>query len=546
MKYRKVSRGRKMSSWKGNSKFKTRHRKMRGGVGGVGSVQDYDCIDDDSNVGGPYADYRHYHMHAAESEINPKSKFIKEHNGPVNTLYADNTMRMGMVNIRSGLKGLFAPQIKHLRHIGLTQVLFTNPTNCRNHIACKSPFYTYNHKVIHVNTRYVFFGKLNDKGVKNGWGLCYDVSDPNRGRIFIGYWTNGLMNGLGIEVDFVYDVSTGGSTPVGVYYGNFLEGRRRGYGKYHKCDKDKATLFQTTKNDRCLLLHKSFVNITPDHEQERLKKSFSTQCKASFFMSTDPSRVLNIKEYMEIFLRDVESSISDTLNTIESNDEQAAFNQYLVIYRAFVSDCEDILNKALDAYKQTKHKDKFAAEQQAAEKEALRTQAALLKARGIITGEIVDPEEEEAKKERIATCETLLKGEGYVIQTPHDKKEKEKADEKAKLDAHDALLKAKEELDELNKELALLRAISSGKHESTQRRNRRFPTSRHTTHSYSPNSPTQATESSQIVRALIGRSGSRMSSDGGGSLTRKNRRTGKRGMRRKSRRHRGHHRHHHH
>ena len=564
MKHRKVSRGRRVSIGKGirnrngsgNSKFKTRHRKMRGGAG---SVQVYDCKDDDSHVGGPYANY--LDMHAAESEINPKSKFIKGRNGTVNTLYAGKTMRMGIVNIRSGFKELFAPQIKHLRGIGLTQVLFTNPTNCRTHNACKAPFYTSDHKVIHVNTRYVFFGKLSDKGVKNGWGVCYDVSDPNRGRIFIGYWMNGFMNGLGIEVDFEYDVSSG-SRPVGVYYGNFLGGRRHGYGKYRKGDNNEATLFQTTENGRCLLLHKSFETITPDDEKERLKKSFSTQCKASLFMPTDLNRrPLGIKEYMKIFLRDVESSISDTLVTITNtygngSDEEATFSDYMVIYNAFVSDCGDILNKALAAYKQTKHKDKFAQEQQAEEKAAQQIQAQLLKAKGIITGDILDPDKEEAKRKGIDDCKVLLEAAGYDLKSPEQKAKENEDQQKANLEKIPELVNVKRQHDELTGRLKFAKELELSPFPRRRTRMKRSSSSSddNTPHSRgffsvlsntpSPTTPSQrelsfGTRNPETPMRLV-------SAYSGGNLTRKNRRTGKRGMRRKSRRHRRHHRHHHH
>ena len=563
MKHRKVSRGRRVSIGKGirngngsgNSKFKTRHRKMRGGAV---SVQNYDCKDVSSNVGGPYTDPS-YDMHAAESEINPKSKFIKERNGPVNILYAGKTMRMGMVNIRSGFKGLFAPQIKHLRHIGLTQVLFNNPTNCTSHTTCKSSFYVSGHKVIHVNTRYVFFGELSDKGVKNGWGVCYDVSEPDRGRIFIGYWDNGLMNGLGIEVDFMYANSTGDSTPVGVYYGNFIGGRRRGYGKYRKGDNDKATLFQTTENGQCILLHKSFENITPDDEKERLKKSFSTQCKASLFMPTDRDRrPLGIKEYMKIFLGNVESSISDTLVRITStygSDEEAAFSDYMVIYNAFVSDCQDILNKALAAYKQTKHKDKFAQEQKAEEKAARLLEAQELQKIGIVTGDIVDPEKEEAKKKGIDDCKVLLKAAGYDLKSPQEKAEEIEAKQKANLAKMPELEVLQEKYDKLMHKLEIAAKLdddslshgqidrNSGDSYNTPRspRSPRSPRRRRGLFASVIENEDDESQGNSSLRRTIS-----PNSPGGGSLTRKNRRTGKRSMRRKSRRHRRHHRHHHH
>ena len=142
MKYRKVSRGRRMSTWKGkgNSKFKTRHRKMRGGVGatvGSGDGTLYDCSEIDSYVGGPNYNVPGYDMHASEeTNPSPNTPSIKEHDDKtVNTVFSGNTMKMGLFNRRS----IFTLAPKHLHTLGLIQVITDNP-DCKNYTECLHEF----------------------------------------------------------------------------------------------------------------------------------------------------------------------------------------------------------------------------------------------------------------------------------------------------------------------------------------------------------------------------------------------------------------------
>lgn len=462
MKYRKVSRGRRMSTWKGksNSKFKTRHRKMRGGdsVGGVDgniqSFQSFECSNPDSHVGGPNYNDPEYNMHASEeTKIPPNTPLIKEYNDTtVNTVFTSNTMKMGLFfNKRS----FFTSGPKHLHTLGLIQVI-TDNARCNSFAECLPFFYNDSTGVIHSNTKYVFFGQLDHKGTKNGWGICYDRTTLDSGRIFIGSWNNGKMNGLGIEVDFKYNATDNKHEPIGIYYGHFYQGKRNGFGIYHTVASGTETLFQTQiDGNMCMLLDKSFEDL-PDKEKTLHKNKFTTMCISSLSLNSIPQ---DVGEYTEFQFKNIGHGIETTSLLVKKghgDKEYHIFREYVSKYKKFVSFCKTVLDDALTKYDAQKHSEKNEAERKKLEKEEKIKTARMLKDEGLFIGDIVDPEEKAAENERITSCTTSLKNLGYVIQTPEQKRAKEEEEKGKKLAEHEKLTEAKKELEAMQDELRIL------------------------------------------------------------------------------------------
>ena len=467
MKYRKVSRGRRMSTWKGksNSKFKTRHRKMRGGdsVDSVksthGNIKLYDCKNADSHVGGPNYNDPEYNMHASENtNPSPPPPPIKEHNGrTVNTVFTGNTMKMGLFNRRS----FFTSGPKHLHTLGLIQVTKDN-SECRNATTCSHEFYDDEDGFIRSKTKYVFFGQLDAKGNKNGWGICYDVSSSDAGRIFIGYWNNGTMNGLGIEVDFTYNAADNKHEPVGIYYGHFSNGKRISFGIYYDLIEEpygKETLFETRPKlqGKCILLDKSFDydGTVDDSIKNESKEGFKYACISSLSLNNEP---ININRYKTIFFKTLEEIIGQKLSNIKTthgDEEHIIFQGYVKKYQKFVKFCEGVLDGALVKYRSKKDKDAIAAEKYREEKLQKNAMLEQYTKEGVITG-FTDLEEKKILDEEKDKCVESLTTLGYVIQTPEEKIAKEEEEKKKKLDEHEKLTQANSDLETLKKELAVM------------------------------------------------------------------------------------------
>ncbi len=451
-----------MSTWKGkgNSKFKTRHRKMRGGDdSNIQSFKSFQCSDPESRVGGPNYNDPGYNMHASEgTKIPPNTPSIKQPDGKtVNTIFSGNTMKMGLFNRRS----FFTSGPKHLHTLGLIQVI-TDNLECRSYAQCLPNFYKDDTGVIHSNTKYVFFGQLDHKGTKNGWGICYDVSTPEAGRIFIGSWNNGTMNGLGIEVDFTYNTTDNKHIhiPVGIYYGHFYQGKRHSFGIYYDITVDpngKETLFHTQHQpggNMCTLLDKSFEEM-PENEKNRHKRNFTSMCTSSLSLNSIPQ---DIGEYTEFFFKNLKDAIQATLSDTSQygKDEYHIFKSYVAIYQKFVDFCKSKLDDALEKYRSKKDKDTIEAEEKKSEKEKSKKLLEELKSKGLFIGDIVDPEEKAAENEMIASCTTSLKKLKYVIKTPQEIREKEEEEKKQKLAEHEKLTEAKKELEAMQDELRIL------------------------------------------------------------------------------------------
>ena len=572
MKYRKVSRGRRMSTWKGNrngsgnSKFKTRHRKMRGGATGatvvVGGIKLYDCGDPDSDVGGHEYNVPGYNMHASEeTNPSPNTPSIKEHNGTtVNTVFTGNTMKMGLFNRRS----IFTSGPKHLHSLGLIQVI-TDNESCNISAQCSPIFYKNDTGVIHSKTEYVFFGQLDAKGTKNGWGICYDVSTSEAGRIFIGYWKDGTMNGLGIEVDFKYDTANNKHEPVGIYYGHFYQGKRHSFGIYYDITMDpngKETLFHTQHKpggNMCTLLDKSFEEM-PEKEKNRHKRNFTSMWTSSLSLNSIPQ---DIGEYTEFFFKNLNLAIGITTSLVKrehGEKEYHIFESYVAIYQKFVDFCKSKLDDALEQYRSKKDKDTIEAGEKKLEKEKSKKFLQDLKSKGYITGEILDPEEEAAKKEMITRCTTSLTELDYVIQTPEEKIAKEEEEKKKKLDEHEKLTQANSDLETLKKEIEIMsqssKFLKTINPNISVSRGRRSPKSRFSSHrSYRSSRSSDNSDNSGSHKLLLqtyatprtpGRTATPAgtaletpvetlveSPGGGGNLMRKNTRTNKRMNKRK-------------
>jgi hypothetical protein len=454
-----------MSTWKGksNSKFKTRHRKMRGGATGatVGSGDGtlYDCSEIDSYVGGPDYNVPGYNMHASENtNPSPNTPSIKQPDGKtVNTVFSGNTMKMGLFNRRS----IFTSGPKHLHTLGLIQVITDNP-DCKSYPECLHEFYDDNTDFINSKIKYVFFGKLDEKGNKNGWGICYDVTKPEAGRIFIGSWNKGTMNGLGIEVDFTYNPIENSHEPVGIYYGYFLQGKRMWFGIYYDLTAGadgKETLFETKldgiNGKTCKLLDKSFEDL-PEPQKTRDKEGFALRCRASLSIN---SKTLGIDQYTELYFKQYEDVIQETSSHIiqkYGKEEYLIFQGYVKKYQKFVKFCKSKLEDALKKYDAQKNKDKNEEDQSRLKKEKDREILQEYQKKGLFTGDIVDPEEEAVKTEMIAKCTTSLKEHGYVIQTPDEILEEKEKEKEKKLAEHEELKNAEYKLKEMEKELRIL------------------------------------------------------------------------------------------
>jgi hypothetical protein len=507
-----------MSTWKGkgNSKFKTRHRKMRGGddtsddtITGIhGSIQSFQCSDPESHVGGPKYNVPGYNMHASEEKKTPNTSSIKQPDGKtVNTMFSGNTMKMGLFNRRSS--SLFTSGPKHLHTLGLIQVI-TDNTGCNSFAQCLSIFYNDSTGVIHSKTKYVFFGQLDAKGTKNGWGICYDVSSSDAGRIFIGYWNNGTMNGLGIEVDFTYNAADNKHEPVGIYYGHFSNGKRISFGIYHTVASGKETLFETRPKlqGKCILLDKSFdyAGAVDDSIKNESKEGFKYACISSLSLNNEP---ININRYKTIFFHTLEEIIGQKLSQIQKtagDEEYHIFLDYVIKYKKFVKFCEGVLDDALKEYDAQKHSEKYEADRKKREKEETKQMLEKFKKEGLITGNIVDKDATDAENEMISSCTTSLTNLGYEIQTPQEIREKEEEEKKQKLAEHEKLTEAKKELEAMKNELEImqqapdfLKTMNPG----IGRNLYRTPRGRRTSRSYSSSRSSHSSDSPRTRHSVI-------------------------------------------
>jgi hypothetical protein len=473
MKYRKITRGRKApcgnSKGKGTSKFKTRYRKMRGGYGYGDSGVTYpegaklmSCIDAGSKLGGEYSDPS-YDMDRYEVEVNssiqgkgsskssrqyvvdPPPRMLRGSSNGMRTEYVSKRMRMGLFT-----QSTFYFQRGSLFNIGLIEILKSKPhTGCTDISTCKDAFFAGGKdvNVIHDNTAYVFFGGFAKKrgpityeGVKQGLGLCYNVENAEgRGRLYMGYWYQDKMNGLGIEVDFGYVSGSGNPiTPVGIYFGHFIQGKRKGYGIYYNVvDGTENFVFYTGNDGNQCVTSASYE--AGDEKKQLFETTVRTRLVMNFVDSTGnftatPSRNarnVTLRSYLES-LRTEFTKFIDTMGGVMqkmSADDKLRAHKYQPVYTNFVNFCFDsIYGVVHTAYENVRDKDAIAKKQLDDAEAARKAARELLTTEGVV---ITDTKEGLKVKEEIEKCVTMLNAANYDVKSP-EKKAEEKAEEEAK------------------------------------------------------------------------------------------------------------------
>lgn len=505
MKYRKITRGRKApcgnSKGKGTSKFKTRYRKMRGGYGYGDSGVTYpegaklmSCIDAGSKLGGEYSDPS-YDMDRYEVEVNssiqgkgsskssrqyvvdPLPRMLRGSSNGMRTEYVSKRMRMGLFT-----QSTFYFQRGSLFNIGLIEILKSKPhTGCTDISTCKDAFFAGGKdvNVIHDNTAYVFFGGFAKKrgpityeGVKQGLGLCYNVENAEgdaegRGRLYMGYWYQDKMNGLGIEVDFGYVSGSGNPiTPVGIYFGHFIQGKRKGYGIYYNVvDGTENFVFYTGNDGNQCVTSASYE--AGDEKKQLFETTVRTRLVMNFVDSTGnftatPSRNarnVTLKSYLES-LRTEFTKFIDTMGGVMqkmSADDKLRAHKYQPVYTNFVNFCFDsIYGVVHTAYENVRDKDAIAKKQLDDAEAARKAARELLTTEGVV---ITDTKEGLKVKEEIEKCVTMLNAASYDVKSPEDKA-KEKAEIEAKrLGEYEELQGKAATLAELQRQHAIMKEM---------------------------------------------------------------------------------------
>ena len=500
MGYRRITRGRKAPSGKGKGKgtstFKTRYRQMRGGYGHEDRGVTYpdgatlmSCVADESKLGGVYSEHS-YDMDRYEAEVNssiqgkgsskssrqyvvdPPPRMFKGSSNGLRTEYVSKRMRMGFFT-----QSTFSFQRGSLFNIGLIEILKNKPppNGCTNILTCKDAFFASGQdvNVIHDNTAYVFFGGFAKKrgtisyeGVKQGLGLCYNVENAEgRGRLYMGYWYQDKMNGLGIEVDFGSGSGSGSPiTPVGIYFGHFIQGKRKGYGIYYNVeDGTENFVFYTGDEENRCVTSASYQG--PDEK----KHLFETTVQASLVMNfvdsegkvtatpTRNARHVTLKGYLERLRSEFDKFI-ETMGGVKekmsSDDKLTAREKFQPVYTNFVNFCfGSIYGVVHGAYESERNKDEIA------KKVLLDAEAKRQDARALLTEEgvvITDPKEGQKKQEEIVKCVTMLTEASYDVKSPEEKAAEADALKAEKLRQYDSLQATRKELKKLKQERAII------------------------------------------------------------------------------------------
>lgn len=511
MKYRKITRGRKApcgnSKGKGTSKFKTRYRKMRGGYGYGDRDVTYpegatlmSCIANDSKLGGEYSDPS-YDMDRYEAEVNssihgkgssksshqyvvdPPPLMLRGSSNGMRTEYVSKRMRMGLFT-----QSMFYFQRGSLFNIGLIEILKNKPhTRCTstNIQICKDAFFASgeNINVIHDNTAYVFFGGFAKKrgtityeGVKQGLGLCYNVEKAEgtaegnaegKGRLYMGYWYQDKMNGLGIEVDFGSGSGSGNPiTPVGIYFGHFIQGKRKGYGIYYNVVDGTENFVFYTGNER----NECVTSASYEMGDEK-KQLFETTVKASLVMNfvdsvgnvtpTRNARNVTLRSYLDR-LRTEFTKFIDTMGGVKekmSDDDNLRAFKYKPVYTNFVNFCfNSIYGVVHTAYENERNKEAIG------KKVLLDAEAARQAARVLLTEDgvvITDMKEGQKKQEEIEKCVTMLREASYDVKSPEKKAEEEAEIVARKLGEYEGLQGKAATLAQLEQRNAIMQELHS-------------------------------------------------------------------------------------
>ena len=460
MGYRRITRGRKALSSKGKSngtsKFKTRYRKMRGGSQPYLYSSPYpdgpamkDCMDPNSKLGGEFSD-RKYDMNSYEDEVNshitksssntkksfkyvidpPPGMFRRNSKvGPgMKTEYVYKRMLMGLFD---GDGALSFKRAK-LSGIGLTVFLKqspTSPSSCTDADSCKAAFFS-NDDVVTNNTAQVFFGRFAKSpthgSLKDGFGLCYVVeANSNRGRLYMGYWHEGKMHGMGIEVDF--ELTGDPQNPykaIGIFFGNFFSDKRDYFGVYiYAVDGTLNYVFYPRNGDSCVI--ESSYDGDPEKQKE-FKQAAKLSLSSAFKFKDG---LVNLEGY-ESFLRSQLDYLVSTMGDLDKSTsvsltdmDRQVYKAYKPVYNNFVKFCFGLLSMVRKEYVAKRDEPEIAKEKEAASKQSMENIIAQAQSMGRLV-DIEDPRKKIEKDTEIAKCVTLLtsKGVDYDVISPDEKK----------------------------------------------------------------------------------------------------------------------------
>jgi hypothetical protein len=368
-----------------------------------------------------------------------------------------------------------------LFNIGLIEILKDKPV-CNNISTCKDAFFAGGKdvNVIHDNTAYVFFGGFAKKrgpityeGVKQGLGLCYNVDNAEgnaegRGRLYMGYWYQDKMNGLGIEVDFGSGSGSGNPiTPVGIYFGHFIQGKRKGYGIYYNVVDGTENFVFYTGNDQC-------VTSASYEAVDEKKQLFETTVRASLVMNfvdstgnftATPSRNarnVTLRSYLES-LRTEFTKFIDTMGGVmqkmSADDKLRAIDAYKPVYTNFVNFCFDsIYGVVHTAYENVRDKDVIAKKQLDDAETKRQAARELLTTEGVV---ITDTKEGLKVKEEIEKCVTMLTEAKYDVKSPEKRAEEEAEIDAKKLKEYEELKGKAEELTTLKQQHDYMQQLHS-------------------------------------------------------------------------------------
>ena len=459
MGYRRITRGRKAHSskgkGKGTSKFKPRYRKMRGGGDMISYPDDPVmklCTDPDSKLGGEFSDIT-YDMNSYEDEVNsyikksssntrkslkyvidpPPGMFTRNSkvDQGMKTEYVDRRMQMGFF---VGEGALSFKRAK-LYGIGLTVFLkqsHTPPSSCTDADSCKAVFFS-NDDVVTDKTAQVFFGGFAKSpthgSVKQGFGLCYVVDTNNsRGRLYMGYWHQGKMHGMGIEVDF--EVTGDPQNPykaIGIFFGNFYFGLRDRYGMYLAVvDGTLNYVFYPRDGDSCVI--DSSYDGSPQKQKE-FKRAAKLSSTLKFTNGT--ARLVNLGEY-EKFLRSHLDHLVSTMGGLDKSTsvsltdmDRQVYKAYKPVYINFVKFCFDLLSMVRKEYVAKRDEDKITREAADATEKSMEEAIAQAMTKGRL-GNIEDPRKKQEIDSKIAVCVAMLTDAEYDVKSPDEKQQLEK------------------------------------------------------------------------------------------------------------------------
>jgi hypothetical protein len=498
MGYRRITRGRKAPSSKGKSngtsKFKTRYRKMSGGSQPYpystpcpDSPAMKDCTDTTSNLGGEFSN-RKYDMDSYENEVNnyitksssntkksfkyvidppPPSMFSRKSKlGPgMKTEYVDKRMQMGLFDD----DGAFSFKRAKLSGIGLTVFLKRKPTaplSCTDAESCKAAFFSNDDVVVTSNTAQVFFGRFAKSpthgSLKDGYGLCYVVdtkSGSNQGRLYMGSWYQGKMNGLGIEVDFELTGDTKNPyKAIGIFFGYFFLGNRDYFGVYFfAADGKLHYVFYPRGSGNSCVIESSYDGDVV--KQKEFKQAAKLSLSSAFKFKDGFVNLEHYEKFLRINLDHLVSTggLDKSTSASLTDMDRQVYKAYKPVYNNFVTFCFGLLDMVRNEYVAKRDEGKTAEEKEAASKQSMED--AIIEAQR--QGRLADIEDPRKKKEtdiEIAKCITLLtsKGVDYDVISPVEKKRLEEEKLATIKKEHEELMEEKKGFEQAAINAALL------------------------------------------------------------------------------------------